>query len=97
MSINFQTIAFQMDTALCLRVYEASALITLANILLAKTSQVAKLMVNVKGTTHRHKYKKTVYPRSMRGSTAQQALQSESAPILIYIRNVINCYLFPPQ
>lgn len=82
-----------MDSAFCLSVYEASALITLANILLAKTSQVSKLTVNVKGTTHGHKYKKTVYPRSMKGSTAQQALQSENAPILIYMGNVINCYL----
>lgn len=57
-----------------LSVYKASAaLITLARIILAKTSQVAKPMVNVKGTTRGHKYKRTVYHRSMKGSTAQQA------------------------
>lgn len=56
MATGFQKVAFQVNKTRCSNVYKHSAYISLANVLLANTSQVAKPMVNMRGTTCGHKH-----------------------------------------
>lgn len=57
MASGFQKAAFQVNKTDCSNVYKCSAYISLANVLLANTSQVAKSTVNMRGTTSGHTHR----------------------------------------
>lgn len=96
MATGFQKIAFQVNKAHCANDYKGSAYISLAGVLLAKASQVAKPVVNLRGITCGHKHQEagpamgrsTIDPQ--RDLQLRRNKESENSPILICIRNVIN-------
>lgn len=96
MATGFQKRAFQVNKTHCANNYKGSAYISLPNVLSAKTSQVAKPVVNVRGITRGHKPRKAGPAMGRSTIDPQKDLQlrrnreSENSPILICIRNVIN-------